>query len=255
VVGSNIANVLLVLGLPALIYPVSCDCEGPVRRNSMFMVGASLLFIGFGWTRQYELWHGLILVLLLCTFLFFSYQSARRTGDTTAIALTEELETGMPGSKAGSLVYVVVGIVVLPLGSALLIDGAVAVAQAAGLSQAVIGLTLVALGTSLPELATSVIAALHKEDDVAIGNVVGSNMFNILGIMGVTALVTPVPVAEQILHFDMWVMLAVATLLLVFAMRRQMIGRLIGALCFLGYASYITAQVYGWSGITHTAAM
>jgi cation:H+ antiporter len=256
VVGSNIANILLVLGLPALIYPVACECDGPIRRNGLFMVGASAIFIGLGWSGRYEFWHGALLLGLLVMFLFFSYWQARRYGDQSMIALTEELEGDLPKSPVRALIYCLVGIAALPIGSKLLVDGAVDIAHTAGLSEAVVGLTLVALGTSLPELATSLMAALHREDDVAIGNVVGSNLFNILGIMGVTAMLTPVPVAKQILHFDMFVMLGVAVLLLVFAIRRQVIGRVIGVFCFGGYVAYVVAQFNGFSGIaTHAAAM
>ncbi len=256
VVGSNIANILLVLGLPALIYPVTCKSDGPIRRNSIFMVGASILFMAFAWSGRYDFWDGIVLLSLLAAFLFLSYWQARRHGERSAIALTEELEGDMPKSPGRALAYVGVGIAALPLGSELLVDGAVDIAHAAGLSEAVVGLTLVALGTSLPELATSIMAALHREDDVAIGNVVGSNVFNMLGVMGVTALLTPVPVAPQILHFDMWVMLASAILLLVFAMRRQVIGRFLGILCFAAYGAYIVAQFNGFSGVvSYTAAV
>jgi cation:H+ antiporter len=253
VVGSNIANVLLVLGLPAVIYPVACACDGPIRRNAALMVGATILFVTFGWGREYVAWQGVVMLMLLCAFLYISYYHARRFGDSMAVELTEELEGGSPKSLKVAGAFILVGLVALPLGSGLLIDGAVAVAETAGLSEAAIGVTLVALGTSLPELATSVMAAIHRHGDVALGNVVGSNLFNVLGIMGVTAIVTPVPVPIEILHFDFWVLLAVTGLMFAFILRRRDIGRVAGIICFSLYGAYVFAQLHGWSGIDHHA--
>ncbi len=249
VVGSNIANVLLVLGLPALIYPINCSFDGPVRRNSAMMVLATLLLVAVGWTRELTAWEGAIFVLLLVAFIVYSYHQARLHGDRSPVALTEELETGTPTSFWLAAIFVGGGLVALAVGSNLLIDGAVEVAEAAGLSQTVIGLTLVAVGTSLPELATTIVAAWHRHGDVAVGNIVGSNMFNILGVMGVTALVAPVPVPQQILHFDAWVMLAVAVVMLLLVMYGRPIGRLVGCVFSVVYGAYVAAQFYGLSGV------
>lgn len=253
VVGSNIANVLLVLGLPALIYPVACACDGPIRRNAALMVGATILFVTLGWGREFVAWQGVLMLMLLCVFLYISYYHARRFGDSMAVELTEELEGGSPKSLWVANTFIVIGLIALPLGSSLLIDGAVSVAKTAGLSEAAIGVTLVALGTSLPELATSVMAAIHRHGEVALGNVVGSNLFNVLGIMGVTAIVTPVPVPDQILHFDFWILLAVTGLMFAFILRRRDIGRVAGVVCFSLYGAYVFAQLHGWSGIDHHA--
>lgn len=253
VVGSNIANVLLVLGLPALIFPVNCACDGPIRRNAALMVGATILFVALGWGHEFVAWQGVVMLLLLCGFLYISYYHARRFGDSMAVELTEELEGGSPKSLWLANGFILTGLITLPLGSGLLVDGAISVAKTAGLSEAAIGVTLVALGTSLPELATSVMAAMHRHGDVALGNVVGSNLFNVLGIMGVTALVTPVPVPAQILHFDFWVLLGTTGLMFVFILRRREIGRVTGIICFALYGIYVFAQLHGWSGINHHA--
>ena len=137
--------------------------------------------------------------------------------------------------------YLALGLVGLPLGASLLVHGASSIARSFGISETVIGLTLVAVGTSLPELATTVMAALRRQADVALGNVIGSNMFNLLGIMGVASLVGRVPVDPQFLSFDLWVMLAAALLLIPFVFLRQDITRVWGVILTLAYAVYLVA--------------
>ncbi len=255
VVGSNIANILLVLGLPAVIFPIACNAES-VRRDSAIMVGVSVLFVALCWTGLIQFWQGAIMLALLIGFLVRSYLSSRN-GDQTVEAIVDEIEgiAVRPHSMFVSSVLVLVGLVGLVAGSSLLVDGATGLARAAGIPEEVIGLTLVAIGTSLPELATSVVAAIRRHGDVAVGNVVGSNLFNILGIMGVTAMVRPIPVPDQFLTFDLWLMLASSVVLLLFVLRGASINRMAGTVLAVGYAIYLWALFHGVSAMADHAGM
>ncbi|USG62384.1 calcium/sodium antiporter [Sneathiella marina] len=253
VVGSNIANVLLVLGIPALIYPIVCDNRSALR-DSLVMVAGSILFMVLAWNGMIDLWKGAILLGLLIAVILRSYLRARKEGDEGAEEALEEYEQNMPKSVWISLLFILLGLGGLVLGSRLLVHGAVTIATVAGVSDEIIGLTLVALGTSLPELATSIIAAVRRHGDVAIGNVLGSNLFNITGIIGVTAMIEPLTAPAQILHFDLWVMLFVSLLMLPIFLSKKPIGRIIGGVFCVAYVAYITTQFYGMSGV-YTASL
>ena len=136
--------------------------------------------------------------------------------------------------------FLVLGLIGLPLGADILVDSATVIARTFGISETVIGLTLVAVGTSMPELATTVMAAIHRQADVALGNVIGSNLFNLLAIIGVAALVAPIPVDSQFLTYDLWVMLAASLLLIPFVFLRQNIGRVWGVVLILFYVTYVS---------------
>jgi len=152
----------------------------------------------------------------------------------------EDLEDADPDMAWWRVIlYLVLGIVGLPLGATLLVDSATAIASAYGVSETVIGLTLVAVGTSLPELATTVMAAIRRQADVAVGNVIGSNIFNLLGIIGIAVLVGPIPVDPEFLSFDLWVMLAASVILVPFVFLRLPMGRLVGLAFSALYAGYI----------------
>ncbi len=248
VIGSNIANILLVIGIPALIYPLVCDTRSALR-DSLIMVAASILFMVLAWNGTIELWQGVLLVAFLAAVVLRSYFRARKEGDESADEALEEYEQNMPKSLWISLIFILMGLIGLVLGSHLLVKGAELIAQAAGVSDEIIGLTLVALGTSLPELATSIIAAFRRHGDVAIGNVLGSNLFNITGIIGATAIVEPMAAPEQILHFDLWIMLFVSLLMIPIFIARKPIGRILGGAFCIAYVAYVTAQFYGMSGV------
>ena len=248
VVGSNIANVLLVVGLPALIAPFLCE-KGVMRREGLVMVGATALVMILAWQDGVRFWPGLLLLLLLFAFLFNAYRQARRDGVESLGDEVEELGEGVPGNPLIILLMMAVGVAGLVAGSHLLVEGARDIARTAGVSEEVIGVTLVALGTSLPELATSTVAAFRRHGDVAIGNVLGSNIFNILGILGITAMVSHIPVPAQMLSFDLWVMLGSALILFPFAWARIPIGRVAGLVFLLAYAGYVIAQFQGVSGM------
>ncbi|SDZ74134.1 calcium/sodium antiporter [Rubrimonas cliftonensis] len=242
VVGSNIANVLLVLGVPAMISGIEtkdCDC----RRSWLIMIGASLLFIGLCAVGPLTVWHGLLLLTVLGWMLTDTWRESRN--DPTAAADLEELEDVDPTMATWKVAALLAaGVVGLPLGAHLLIEGARGVAMAYGLTEAAVGLTLVAVGTSLPELMTSISAALRREADVAMGNVIGSNIFNILGIMGVSSLVAPISVAPEFLSLDLWVMLAASALIGVCLYPRWRLGRLAG-LAFIALYVLFAVAVLG----------
>lgn len=237
VVGSNIANVLLVLGVPAILYPICCNQSG-IRRNMLMMVGATIIFIAFAYQGAFTFTNGFVMVLLLAGFLGYSgWRAMAQNGEDTDASM-EEVE-GIPASTMRMAIYILLGLVGLPLGANLLINGATGIAQNFGVSDSVIGLTVVAIGTSLPELATTVVAALRKQTDVAIGNVIGSNLFNILAIMGITAMVAPVPVPDHFLSFDLWIMLGTAVLIVPFAFMHKSITRPMGIGFVCAYVAYI----------------
>lgn len=239
VVGSNIANVLLVIGIPVMIYPISCAQEGLSRQTSL-MIAVSLMFIVMCAFEPINFWEGVLLVVILVCFLIMA------TRGTAIIPLDdaeEEMDRGLglPTYPSTITLFIVLGVVSLPLGADLVVEGGVGLATSWGVSEAVIGLSLIALGTSLPELSTTVIAALHKSSDVAIGNVVGSNLFNILAILGITALLTDIPVDPQFLRFDVWVMFAASVLLWIFVLVKGTIGRVWGGVFLAGYFGYMVA--------------
>ncbi|GGL54045.1 calcium/sodium antiporter [Wenxinia marina] len=244
VVGSNIANVLLVLGLPALIQTLHAG-QGDTRRSYIIMMLGSVLFAALLFTGTLTIWHGLVLLAGLAVMLWDSYRSARahrkgRAAEAEA-AEVEGADPGMPGWRIAA--FLVVGLAGLPFGANLLVGGATEIARTFGLSEAVIGLTLVAIGTSLPELAATTVAAVRRQADVAIGNVIGSNVFNLLAIIGISALVRPIAVPREMLVVDIWVMLGASVLLAPFVLWGRDIGRGVGiAFCTL-YVAYVAALV------------
>ena len=256
VVGSNIANVLMVLGMPALIAATPCGEDG-ATRNAFFMVAVTLVFMGLCFFTPIGLLAGVVLLLLLGVFLADSTLMARRhRKEQKAIAaaaagaavadVTLDEEDGLdevedvPDSPWIALIYIVLGLVGLPLGAHFTISGATSIASAWGVSEAVIGLTVIALGTSLPELATTVMAAIRQHGAVAIGNVIGSNIFNLLAIIGITAVIVPIDVPQEVLKLDIWVMLACAILLTALAGLRICLGRISGFAMCAAYGLYIT---------------
>lgn len=245
VVGSNTANILLVLGIPALLFGLhTSGCE--TRKTYVFMLVGSALFIGLAFLGEFTLVSGLILLAALAFVLTDSLLEARNhRRETTALALldaqdSEDIEGADPDMPWWQIiVFLVLGLIGLPLGADLLVDNASIIARQYGVSDTVIGLTLVALGTSLPELATTVMAALRRQADVALGNVIGSNMFNLLAIIGVTTLVGPIPVDPGFLQFDLWVMLGASLLIIPFVFFKQDIGRIWGVILTGLYLAYV----------------
>ncbi len=254
VVGSNIANVLLVLGVAGMIRPIMVKPRG-FYGDSIVLVGGSLLFAGLCWRGVIGLGSGLLLLAAFLAFGAYSYWRETRGHDPAAdtIALEVEEMGGLPRSVWAAWLMVAGGLGVLLYGADILVEGGVAVARAAGVSDEVIGLTLIALGTSLPELAASAVAAWRGHVDVALGNVFGSNLFNILGIAGIVAVVAPLPVPPQIAVFDLWVMLATTALLIPFLMSGWRLNRGEAGVLVTLYGAYIGIQAWGVSALLPVA--
>jgi cation:H+ antiporter len=252
IIGSNIANILLILGTAAVVRPIVTHPRVVLRDAGAVLI-ATALFIGFGLIGPLGRIHGAVMLALLGFYLWFGYWSEMRARDAQAETgagagagadLGEDLTAfgRAPTTTAAALGLVAAGTVGLVVGSGLLVAGAVEIARAAGLSETVIGLTLIAVGTSLPELATAIVAARHGHADVALGNALGSNIFNLLLVLGVFALATPLSLAPEVLRFDIWVMAGVTVAVIPIMLSGWRISRREGVL-FLGlYAAYIWVQ-------------
>ena len=246
VIGSNIANVLLALGLPALIMAIPTNMTG-VARNTFICLFATVLFIALAFMHNPLItWQGGILFAGIIIYLLYMFSLARSgVHDPILDEMTEidEGKDGLPTNMLLSLVFVLGGIVGLVVGGKLIVDNAVTIATAMNISETIIGLTIVAIGTSLPEIATVIVASYRGHSEVAIGNVLGSNVFNLFAVMGATAMTGPVPIDDRLLTFDVWVMLASSAALLLFVLRRQPIGRLMGVIFVIAYILYMLAIV------------
>lgn len=246
VVGSNIANVLLILGLCAVVRPLPVSPLG-LSRDAVSGVAVSGLFIVLAGGIALGRVDGLILLAGLALYLIWAYQTERRVQAPQGAALDADAVPGSADRSVGFILATTVGgLVLLIAGSRVLLLGAVALARDLGVSEAVIGLTLVAVGTSLPELAVSLIATMRRQVEVAVGNILGSNLFNLLGILGVSSLLQELPLPHRMLVFDQWVLLAcsVAVLLMLWTGRR--LSRIEGAIFLLAYLVYlfITFRVF-----------
>jgi cation:H+ antiporter len=248
VIGSNIANVLLALGAPALIMAIPTNMPG-VGRNAMVALFATLLFIGLALINTpLQIWQGAILFACILIYLIWMFRLARSgVEDPILNEMTEidEGEDGLPTKVWLSSVFLIIGLIGLAVGGRLIVDNASAIAVGFGVSETIIGLTIVAIGTSLPEVATVVIAAYRGQTEVAIGNVLGSNVFNIFAVAGAAALTGPVVIDKQLLVFDVWVMLAAMIALVVIVLTRMPIGKKTGGMFLAGYILYIAALVRG----------
>lgn len=249
VVGSNIGNILLILGICALITPLAVKPMA-LRRDAVTVVAASILFIVLVGGSALGPVDAAILLISLMAYLLWAYWSERLQASPTAELHKAEAEelTALPKSVAWTVTILITGLLLLIAGSQVLLLGATGIAKHFGVPEAVIGLTLVAVGTSLPELSISVIAALRRHADVAVGNVLGSNIFNLLGILGVSALLQPLPVHVRILQFDQWVMLGSSVLLLVFLYTGRRLSRLEGGILLVGYGVYLGLSFTSYGG-------
>lgn len=239
VVGSNIGNILLILGICAVITPLTVR-PLVLRRDAVTVVAASVLFLVLVGGSALVRADAAIFLSALIAYLVWAYWSERFHGAPSG-ALHEAEAAELPDTPRSTLwvlVAVVVGLLLLVGGSQVLLTAAIGIAQQLEVPEAVIGLTLVAIGTSLPELSISVIAAIRRHADVAVGNVLGSNIFNLLGILGISAILQPLPVPERILQFDQWVMLGTSLLLLLFLYTGRRLNRLEGGILLVGYVVY-----------------
>lgn len=243
VVGSNTANVLLVLGLPALLAGSFATGASETRKSFVTMIAASVLFIGIACLGAIGRLDGLILLGALA--LVLGDQAREALGARKRVNATDDVEAADPNLAGWKIaVYLILGLIGLPLGADLLVESSLEIAKRFGVPDTVIGLTLVAVGTSLPELATTTMAAFRRQADVALGNVIGSNVFNLLAIIGIASLFGNIPVDPSFLRFDLWAMLAASLLLapFVFTSTRDMTRRWGALFCGL-YAAYLATVV------------
>jgi cation:H+ antiporter len=231
IIGSNIANILLVTAIAALITPIMLK-NLKINRDIFVMIVASLLLLFFKFIDWLNFYSGVIFLLILFSYISYSYfQDQKDNGEKE-----ENLENL---SLIKAIIYSVIGLATLILGGWLLVNSSIKIAQSYGISEAVIGLTIVAVGTAIPELTTTIIASIKKHNDLVIGNILGSNIFNILGILGVTLLIENIPVTDEMMKKGIWEMIA-ATLFFIIILRfAKSISKLIASFMLTSYAIYI----------------
>lgn len=242
IVGSNIGNVLLILGLTACLGAISVDPHA-FKRDGVVLAAATIAMTGTALTGTISRLAGVAFLSALSAYLVFAVWSdrPRLRVDHPGFDDDAPLRSAPRQPVAVSLFLAFGGLILTVFGARFLVSGAVGLAQSAGVSETLIGLTVVAIGTSLPELVTSIMAIMRKEGDVAFGNIVGSNIFNTLGILGATAAARPLTVPSEIVRLDLWVAFGAVAALILFARTGWRIGRREGAVLLMGYLVYISA--------------
>ncbi len=233
VVGSNIANLALVLSITVLIFPIIAERQTKIVDWPMMLL-ATILFVLFSLDNQIVWWEGAVLFSILVTFTFLLIRQSRKENKKVE---DEELET--KGSTIVGIGLLLAGLLGLYFGSEWFVSGAVTIAKYFELSDRVIGVTVVAFGTSAPELVASTVAAYRKQTDISVGNLIGSNLFNIMAVLGVTSMVTPISVEQSVLSFDMFWVVGIALAMLPILFIGKRIGRLKGVLLLGTYVTYI----------------
>ena len=240
VVGSNIANVFLVLGIPALIAGINTrECN--TRKNYVFMMIATVIFLSLAFIGNFSLPQGILFLILLALFLLITARDTLKMQDKISNLEVENADPNLVLWKI--ILFLSLGFIGLPIGADILVKNASLIAKSYGLSDEVIGLTLVALGTSLPELATTLMAALRKQAEVALGNVIGSNIYNLFAIVGITTMFGDIPIATSFFNFVFWILFGAGIDLFPFVYMRVNINRLWGAFLTLTYAAYLYLTV------------
>ena len=246
IVGSNIANILLILGVAALLRPIACTRQ-IIGRDGVAVLVSAAIFTAIGTIGAFTPLAGVALLACLAGYIAVTYRFERAARHSAALhALEAEEIAGTPQRLWVALAMLAAGLAGIVVGAELLVNGAASIARALGVSDAVIGLTLIAIGTSLPELATVIMASWRGHGDVALGNVLGSNIFNVLAIAGGVSTISPIAMAPEIAHFDIWVMLGCSLLLLLLPlmMSDRQISRREGGLLLGLYAGYLGWQVF-----------
>ena len=248
VVGSNIANILLILGISAMLFPVAVSSSA-LSRDAMVMLGVTVAFAALSFLMPLGRVVGLVFVAALGIYIYLAFRQERASAQhgavydkAAALEAADPATTPVDGSRGRSVVPLLMaigGLVLVVLGGRSLVGGAVSLATSFGISETVIGLTVVALGTSMPELVTSVLAAFRRQSDLAFGNIVGSNIYNILGIGGTTVLIAPSRVPQEIVTFDNLLMVSASLLLVIFAATGRRISRGEGAVFLAAYLAYL----------------
>ena len=249
VIGSNIANILLILGVAALISPFSIR-PAAVRRDVQAMSAVTLVYVGLGMTGYIVFWHGVVMLAVLLAYVGITFWHNNKSNVTAAEMQREAAEEmgTIPRRTISICGIIIIGLFAVIVGAEWLVNGATNLARAFGVPEEVIGLTIVAIGTSLPELATSIVAAYRGHSDVCVGNVLGSNVFNLFGITGVTALFVPLPFSDKIASVDLWILLAATAIILPFLLSGRRLTRIVGLVFIGGYVAFVGAQFTGIAG-------
>ena len=234
VIGSNIANIALVLAITVLIFPIVVD-RNSKRIDWPFMFFASILFYVFALDNVIEFWEGIVLVALLFSFIIFLIRNSRKNNLKVD---TSEME-GASSNIYITLGFLLGGLVGLKFGADWMLEGAVGLAKSIGMTEKVIAVTIVAFGTSVPELVASGIAAYRKQTDIALGNLIGSNIFNIMAVIGITAIIKDINVNPSAMNFDMFWMLGISLALFPMMFIGKKMGKIHGAVLLIAYVSYI----------------
>lgn len=237
VIGSNIFNIAIILGLSALIHPMKVHLN-VLKVDTPVMLASSVLLMAVLHDLYLSRVEGIFLFAGIIAYMTFTIITARRTGETKVDFPLEQLTPKKKVTPVLDIIFVIGGLCLLVLGSRFFVNGAVSLARAIGVSEAVIGLTIVAVGTSLPELATSIIASIKKEDDIAIGNIIGSNIFNILAILGTSSTITPLN-ASGVGQISLYFMLGTTVLLMPFMRTGFVLNRIEGLLLLIVYWGYM----------------
>jgi cation:H+ antiporter len=239
VIGSNISNTLLILGVCAAVLPLVVT-ELSLRRDATAVLIATVILMILSIDGMLGLFDAIFMLILMAVYLFVAYKTesvhfSKSEQEFTAITKPEESEV----SYLKSLIWTLVGLVLLIAGARFMLNGALGISEVLNISEAVVGLTVVAVGTSLPELTISLLAVIRGNTDVAVGNILGSNIFNLLGILGISVLFQPISFNPRILEFDQWILLGTAILLFVFMMTGRKLTRGEGGLLLFGYVAYV----------------
>ncbi|NUM49562.1 MAG: calcium/sodium antiporter [Flavobacteriales bacterium] len=239
VVGSNIANISIILGLTALIFPIRIQLA-TLRLDWPAMFIASILLYLFSLNEIIGFWEGVVFVLFVISFSVYIIVQSKKNNATESNQEADEIIESAKGTAfLKAVFFIIIGCVGLVFGSEFLLKGAVGIAKGYGISERIIGLTLVAFGTSVPELITSCVAAFRKQSDIAIGNLIGSNLFNILFILGTTAVIKDIPISKSSFFTDIYFMLGVSFLIFPLMFFGLKLNRIKGAILFLYYITYV----------------
>lgn len=239
IIGSNIANIALILGCASLVRPIAVNRDAMMREYPIMLVSCGLL-VAVCYDRMISRTDGIILLTCMAAFLGYSVWRGRKLSQQGLdLDMDDEMSDPNESSSLKDMLLIAVGIVGLALGAKFLVDSAVSLARMFHVPDLVIGITIVAVGTSLPELATSVVAAYRNESDISVGNVIGSNIFNVLLVIGVVACIMPITVSQLAVDIDLWVMLAVCIIIWPLMRVGLKIGRLDGSVLLIGYVIYM----------------
>ncbi|RSD32408.1 calcium/sodium antiporter [Vibrio pectenicida] len=245
VLGSNIANIALILGITAMVKPLSIS-SAVLRRELPLMIGVTILAGVVLWDSHLGFYEGVLLFVLFAAFIIAMLRISRKeqkSGQPDPLLEEQESEVPKGVSNSKAAMWVIIGLIILPIAADTLVKNAVYIAQYFGMSDLVIGLTIIAVGTSLPELAASLAGVMKGEDDMAVGNIIGSNVFNILAVMGIPGILNPSIISQYAMGRDFWIMLGVSLLLVAMALgKSRSVNRIEGAVlffCFISYQGYL----------------